>query len=597
MKLSTQGSGARQTNADKHMANGSPGRIISFFLLSLATLLAVQASAQNLFTYGKHAVTKEEFLNAYLKNNSDSAARMPMAEYLELYLRFKLKVQAATDARLDTSSTHQSEMKSFRLQLADAYLKEDASVELLVDEAARRALKDIHLSHIFIPADKSAPADDISHAQQDITAIYERLQKGEEFNTAGGSYKHSDIGYVTVFTLPYAFENIVYSTPPGKFSIPFQSSAGFHIVRYNHERQALGKIRVAQILVAFPPDAGEQQKKSVAKRADSIYSALMSGADFSSLATSLSDDHLSYQTGGELPAFGVGQYDTTFEYTAFSLEKDGDISLPFKTSFGYHIIKRLQRIPVVTDTTNKDWKNVLRERVTQSDRMQVAQSMLISSIREKIKKDAPPPVLASDSTVMEYYRDHLENYNRDFGIQMNEFREGNLLFGIMQQKVWDAATTDSAGLKRFYEENREKYKWENSADAIIVTCLDAMMTENTIASLQKNHHAWRSIVDQSNGVIQADSARFDLSQIPIRERTNFTAGLITAPVQNEQDSSETFAYVIRLYPPNEPKKFEDAKGAVINDYQMYLEEKWIAELKKKYPVKINRKVFDRLTKG
>jgi len=95
-------------------------------------------------------------------------------------------------------------------------------------------------------------------------------------------------------------------------------------------------------------------------------------------------------------------------------------------------------------------------------------------------------------------------------------------------------------------------------------------------------------------MIQADSGRFELGQIPVVDRTNFTEGLITAPVTNEQDSSKTFAYIIRLHNEKEPKGFEDAKGSVINDYQVFLEEQWVTELKKQYPIKVNRKVFKSL---
>jgi peptidyl-prolyl cis-trans isomerase SurA len=246
---------------------------------------------------------------------------------------------------------------------------------------------------------------------------------------------------------------------------------------------------------------------------------------------------------------------------------------------------------VPEDTTNTEWRNVLKERVLQSDRMQVAQKMLIESIRNKIKNDASPTDLASDSLAMAYYRNNLEKYNTEFAEQLDEFKQGNLLFGIMQRKVWDAAVEDSAALVKFYNSNRDKYFWENSADAMIISVLAPDSVEQAMYNVKNKPDEWRHWSEQSNGTILADSGRFELSQIPVIDRTNFTEGLITAPVINEQDSSRTFAYIIKIYNGREPKKFEDARGSVINDYQTYLEDKWIAELKKKYPVKINRKVF------
>ena len=573
--------------------------LIAYCLLPIACfLLPAAATSQTLFTYGNHAVSKKEFLQAYNKNNTDSSlAKMSYADYLDLYLKFKLKVQAAMDAGMDTTATQRAEMKSFRNQLSEGYLKEDASIELLTDEAFERSLKDIHLSQIFIAAGKDAPDNEINDAQNQINAAYQRLQNGEAFDKVADDYQHGSLGYITAFVLPYSIETIAYSTPVGKYSIPFQSASGFHILRNDGERKAVGKVRVAQIQVAFPPDSAADIDNKLAQRADSIYKALMAGADFADLAAQLSDDQLSYMAGGEIPAFGVGTYDTAFENAAFALQHDSDISQPVRTSFGYHIIRRLQRIPVIEDPSNNDWKGVIRERVTLSDRMQVAQAMLVQNIKKRIEKDAAAADLANDSAVLGFYRDHLENYQPEFGAQMKEFSEGNLLFTIMQQKVWNAASSDTNGLKEYYDHHKEKYKWENSADALIITTLNEEFTAKARENVTNNFEEWRQWADESNGLIQADSGRFELGQIPVINRTNFTPGLTTAPVINPQDSSRTFAYIIKLYPPDEPKNFEDAKGAIINDYQVYLEEKWIAALKKKYPVRINKRVFRSLPKN
>lgn len=585
-----------RANGKRQTANGKRKIILCFFLLPYALgLLPSALTAQTLFTYGKHKVSKNEFLHAYNKNNNDSnATKISYAEYLHLYSKFKLKVQAALDAKMDTLPQQIAELESFRHQLSESFLKEDASINLLVDEAFERSLKDIHLSQIFLPADKGAPAEEINAARQKINAAFEQLEKGESFDSVAARYQHGSLGYITAFVLPYAFETAAYSTPIGKYSKPLQSGAGFHILRKDKERKAVGKIRLAQILLSFPPKATADKKKELATRADSIYNALKSGADFSILAEKLSDDHLTFQSGGEMPAFGVGQYDSVFENTAFALEKDGSFSRPIETSFGYHILHRLQLIPVIEDKSNKDWINAIKERVMQSDRMQVAQTLLVQSIRKKIHNDATPADLQSDSSVLKYYRNHLEHYNSDFDDQIKEFKEGNLLFTIMQQKVWDAATADSAALQEYYNKNKEKYFWENSADALIITCLDPLSSKEAQTLAKEKLAQWREWTQASNGQVQTDSGRFELSQIPVAERTNFTEGLITAPVLNSQDSSMTFAAIIKLYKDKEAKKYEDAKGSVINDYQNFLEEKWIAELKKKYPVKVKKKVFRNL---
>jgi peptidyl-prolyl cis-trans isomerase SurA len=199
-------------------------------------------------------------------------------------------------------------------------------------------------------------------------------------------------------------------------------------------------------------------------------------------------------------------------------------------------------------------------------------------------------------SAFDYYRQHLEEYNKEFAYQLNEFKEGNLLFEIMQRKIWDPASTDSAGLKKYYTAHKDKYWWESSADAIIFTATNEKASEEYRNKLKENYKDWRKYIDLSGGHLQGDSGRFELGQIPVVDRTNFTEGLITANVRNETDNTVAFAYIVKLYPNREVRGFTDARGFVINDYQLYLEEQWIAELKKKYPVKINEAVLKDLSK-
>ena len=81
-----------------------------------------------------------------------------------------------------------------------------------------------------------------------------------------------------------------------------------------------------------------------------------------------------------------------------------------------------------------------------------------------------------------------------------------------------------------------------------------------------------------------------MSQIQVPQGTRLTEGLITTPVVNSGDNTSGFIKVLRLFPGNQQRSFEEARGLVINEYQAFLEEKWISELKKKYPVKINEEV-------
>lgn len=636
---------------------------------SLCTSCLATAHAQTLFTYGAKAVSKDEFLKAYNKNNTETTpSEQSYRDYLDLYTRFKIKVQAALDAKLDTLLNQKTELATFRSQVVESYMNDEASVNVLIDEAMERSKKDIHIAHIFIAAGPSATAEQIQQAQQKVKTAYAQLQKGDDFTKTALAYSEDpavkankgDLGFITVFVLPYEMENLAYNTPVGKYTAPLRSKNGFHIFKVLGERNAWGRMRAAQILLAFTPDATDAQKQATAKKADSLYNALQQGGDFKQLAAAFSNDNLTFQTGGEMMAFGVGRYTPAFENAAFGLGKDDEISRPVLTEFGYHIIKRLQRLPVPADKTNKQWQEEIKQQVLQSDRMEVSKKVLYKKILQSTgfkklpvnekslslftdniiqNKQAPLPAGLTASTplftigkktfrvkewqyylesirgvedlragktnaqlldqfielsALDYYRENLETYNKDFAYQLNEFKEGNLLFEVMQRNIWDKAAADSIGLKKHYEAHKNNYWWEASADAIILTAATEKAAEEAKKKLEADYHNWKKLLEASDGTIQADSGRFELGQIPVVERTNFQPGLITASVKNETDHSLTFAYIIKVYRDREPRDFADARGFVINDYQAALEDQWITALKKKYPVKINEAVIKSL---
>ncbi len=198
-------------------------------------------------------------------------------------------------------------------------------------------------------------------------------------------------------------------------------------------------------------------------------------------------------------------------------------------------------------------------------------------------------------TALEYYRKHLEEYNADFKYQMQEFREGNMLFEIMERNVWSKAANDSIGLLKYYNQYKSKYLWSSSADVLMFSCTNSKAAEEAATAL-RNGKDWKKISDESEGRTQADSGRYETTQIQLSPGVNFSEGVISDPVVNVADNTASFVKILKMFPAGEQRTFEEARGLVINDYQNYLEEKWIEELKKKYPIKVNEDVFQTLLK-
>jgi peptidyl-prolyl cis-trans isomerase SurA len=195
-----------------------------------------------------------------------------------------------------------------------------------------------------------------------------------------------------------------------------------------------------------------------------------------------------------------------------------------------------------------------------------------------------------------YYKDHLEEFNDEFSDQMQEFKDGNLFFEIMQQEIWNKAQSDSAALLTLYEKNKANYLWKQSADAVVFFCSDELIAKTVYEELKKNPTGWRTIAEKYTEKIVVDSSRYEWSQLPSLEKLIPKAGMITTPLLNKTDNTASFAYVVKIYPQPTQRSFNEAKGLVINDYQEELEKNWNDVLKKKFPVVIDQKVLAEISK-
>src|SRR5665213_1850509 len=266
-------------------------------LLCLFTFLISFSFGQTLFTYGNHSVSKSEFLNAYNKNKTSNAdSSQAMRDYLDLYIKFKLKVQAAKDMRLDTLPSLKADLQNYRSEAQRTYLIDQNEANTLVDEAFNRSQKDIHALCYFVPG-----ASDTSTSYKKIYEVYRQIKNGDrrdstvlaEVNANVPNVEKSDLGYITVFTLPYWFENVSYSLKPGQASIPYQTKKGWYVFKNIGERHAVGKITLSQILFAVP-DGFIIPRQKTKELADSVYNVLVNGGDFAALAKQFSDDQTTF---------------------------------------------------------------------------------------------------------------------------------------------------------------------------------------------------------------------------------------------------------------------------------------------------------------
>lgn len=634
-------------------------------ITAFGLLISFSLSAQTIFQYGNESVSVKDFLKAYNKNKTNIRTEKAFREYLDLYIASRLKIKEAREKGYDTLPQMVSDLDNLRQQILPNYLTDKESVNRLVDEAYRRSQKDIHLAHIFISFQQNGIFDTVA-AMKRLAEVQDKLKAGTDFSAVAKQYSDDpsaeqnggNLDWITVFSLPYALENLAYSTPVGKISSAYRSKAGYHIFKNLAERKDPGRINASQILIAFPPGADASAKNEAKKLADSIYNRLSKGDDFGKLASQFSNDVVSAAANGQMMEFGVGEYDPVFENTVYSLQKNV-VNKPFLTSHGYHIVKLVGKAPVASKTDAKAME-ILRSKVEQSDRIASTKAALANKILRdagykkaafnnlelwafsdsilnyqkpnvpvhltgasdliqignknfpasdwvnyaqtfRYKPDGsgikPYPQLWDEfveAMALNYYQNNLENYNEEFRDQINEFKDGNLFFEIMQREVWGPAQSDSAALANFFEKNRSKYNWKPSVDAVIFYASDMATAKTFSDELKKSPSSWHDLITKYEEKMAADSSRFELEQIPNPAKQTLQPGTITSPLLNKADNTASFAYVIRNHNNTEPRSFADARGLVINDYQAELEKNWVEQLKKKYPVVVNEKVLNGL---
>ncbi len=642
-----------------------------FLFLFAFTIFTTCIFSQTLFTYGNAAVDKNEFIRAYNKNKTPVADKeKALREYLELYIRFKLKVKASMELRLDTLPQLQYDAQSFRTQIEESYLNNEKAVTDLLNEAFGRSQKDLHILHFYVAVEPTATPEDSFKIYKSISALYTALAAGKTdyanlTSAEAVKINYDDVGFITVFTLPYEYETLIYNLKMGQAGKPFRTKKGWHFFKLIGERKAVGKWKVAQILFSIPPDANADDKKRFEKKADSVYQLLMKGEDFGKLARWFSDDKVSYVNNGEMAEFGSGKFVPDFENEVFKLTKDNEISKPFLSPYGYHIVKRLSQSPAIADKTDMAYQFELKQKIQQDARINSARDLFLKEIFKQVGFKKTGAVSDADlfryadsviakpnsetgntvvypiankiiftfakikltgkdwldfvrsykgngelyqgetnvalidkyinSTIIDFYKKNLEDYNADFRYQMDEFKNGNVLFEIMERNIWGKAANDTEGLQKYYTENKSKYLWAESANIILFNCASKTVADEARADLLKGKD-WRKIAEESNNNIQTDSGRFELSQIPVKVDAKMAKGTVSEIVVNPVDGNTGFIKLLNYFAANLQRNFDEARGLVINDYQNILEEKWINELKKKYTVKINEAVFQSLLK-
>ena len=585
------------------------------FLGALALSMMSFAQSEALMTINGKPVSAEEFLYIYEKNNQAGAIDpKTMDEYLDMFINFKLKVAEAESQGIDTTEAFKKELKGYRAQATPKYLQDEAAMDSLVEMSWRHMSKDRRAAHIAIQCPLNADSAAEAEALMKIKDARERVTIGKEVLKGKGKKAKlvrepaeafdvvarevstdpnvqetgGELGWITPFRYVYPLEEAVYNTPVGGISEIFRTQYGFHFVLVEEEREHI-EVKARHIMKMVPRGEGPADSLDAAKKAeiDAILKEV-NADNFAEIAQRESDDRGSSMRGGDLGWFGKGMMVKPFEDATFSM-KEGEISEPIRTAYGWHIIyKEGERGIQPLDSMRAQ---VLRQ-VQRDERAKEADKSFIRKTRAEYKL----PAEMSDEEVKAYADEHLEEKYPDLKNLVQEYHDGILLFEVSLREVWDKAAKDTAGLDAYFKANKKNYTWDAPRwKGYLIQAKDkssAKAAQAIIKSADKD-----SIPSYIARRINTDSVTYVKTQHGLWEKgknaavDKFGFKDKKAEFTPKEDLPEVVCVGKVL---KAPACWEDEKGKVTTDYQDYLEAEWIKVLRAKYPVVINQEVWEKI---
>ncbi len=629
---------------------------IVFFILSSNQVFSQKAAKSlNLFTINKKAVSSDEFIYLYKKNHRDKEGEFnqdKIEEYLDLYIKFKLKVEEARQRGMDTTSKFTKEYLGYKEALRKPYLPDNKLVDSLAQLTYSRMLEEVKASHILIRVAPDASPADTLKAYNKITDIKKRIEAGEDFGTVAinasedpsAKSNEGSLGYFTALQMVYPFETAAYTTPVGDLSKPVRTRFGYHLIKVVDKRKAVGEVEVSHILIRSGKDRDDATTK---RQAFEVYDRLQGGMNWDELCRQYSEDVSTKDTGGRLRPFGVGAMTSVpeFEKTAFSLLNPGDYSAPFSSQYGWHIVKLERKIPV---PSYQELEASLKSRVSRDERMQTAKESIQKSLRSKYKftevaETKRQVMLVADSALQraawkkpennlqqltlfslqglpvkadKFFEYVLGNQKANKLLPSNYFNQlyenfvNASIEGVVEQSLMQTNADYRYLSNEYYEgillfDIMEKEVWNRASD-------DSLGQRNYFnqnsAKYTAGERAQALIYSSSKSesitllqnLLAADSVvkdsflkknaiRFEQGRFEQKDR-NVLAKLAWKPGLSkvELDGISYLVQIDNILPPGD-RTFEEAKGLLVADYQTYLENQWLTELQQKYPVKIHAK--------
>lgn len=407
----------------------------------------------------------------------------------------------------------------------------------------------VKASHIMVRATQGISAEDSIAARRKIYEIYDQLKKGADWFEMATNYSDDIASKASGGSLPWfgtgsmipEFENAAFSlSQPGKFSEPIKTAYGWHIIRLDDKKnlESFEALQPTLEMKVSKDSRAELNKAALIKR-------LKQENEFHP-----DEEVLASATEDIDSSLVLGQWTYTAENQLLN-----------NTLF------------TIKDKayTVKNFYDYITEKQRPQHNMTVAQYMRV--LYEQF----------SEEQLVAYEEAHLAEKYEDYRMLLKEYRDGILLFELMDEKVWSKAVEDTAGLRNFYEQNLSNYQWGERAKARVYVTT----SQQKLDSIKAKDLLNQDELENKGLALNVFKGQYEHSDLPVLSRIEWAPGTY----ETQYDNRYYYIVVDEILPP-ETKNLNEIRGQVISDYQNHLEKEWVSVLRDKHVVQINEEVLN-----
>ncbi|MBO7168452.1 MAG: peptidylprolyl isomerase [Bacteroidaceae bacterium] len=342
-------------------------------------------------------------------------------------------------------------------------------------------------------------------------------------------------------------------------------------------------LQPAHILIRLPQDATEEQQAMAKAKIDSIHQALKDGADFAELAQTVSQDPGSAARGGMLPWIGPNQVVKEFEDVAYSLEVN-EVSEPFLMPFGYDIVKLMGKKDLEPYEELHDM--ILKYLEGQGLENQLAQQVLDSIASQS----------NGEKTIEQILDEKTEEFcakDSELKYLVQEYHDGLLLFEECNSRIWEPAAKDTLALTTYFKKNKKNYAWDEPRyRGMVYYCKDAADVKAVKKLVKKQPtDKWMETIRET---FNKDSIMVRVERRIFKKGDNSNVDRLALKVKSAElkpvkgyPHIGIFGKVLK----KGPAEWTDVSNQVVSDYQRLKEDEFVAELRKRYTVEIDKEAL------